>query len=70
MSAFILLQGETENYIAGLFAGRACKSLLRVGCKRCGEVKKVGSSGWALGDGGRGKKLSVWAELSVKLKHI
>ena len=35
-----------------------------------GEVKKVGSSGWALGDGGRGKKLSVWAELSVKLKHI
>jgi len=23
-----------------------------------------------LGDGGRGKKLSIWADFSIKLKHI
>jgi hypothetical protein len=37
---------------------------------RRGEVKKVSSGGWTLGDGGGGKKLSVWAELYGKLKHI
>jgi hypothetical protein len=46
MSAFILLQGETENYTARKLAGSACSSCGKRSLQtRHGEVKRVASLG-------------------------